>query len=37
MGVVVRDYTLGWSREEEEQIFRVILGYIASYGLAWST
>lgn len=36
-GVVVRDYTLGWPREEEEQIFRVILGYVADYGLAWTT
>lgn len=36
-GVVVRDYTLGWPREEEEQIVRVILGYVADYGLAWTT
>lgn len=30
MGMVVRDYTLGWYRWEI-QAFRVILGYIASY------
>lgn len=36
-GVVVRDYTLRWLREEKEQIFRVILGYVADYGLAWTT